>query len=118
MSTKLMDSTEKELESLHVGSKDCLGCQRHNKDIMIGYSYTNEKKHLRVLPSVKEVEAQFKDLGIDKKVLAKIIEAAQTYKTKEEEYEAKEFLYLFMTNKQAENLAKELQTTLEFNRQD
>lgn len=118
MSTKLMDSSEKEIESLHVGGKGCNGCKRHDMDVMIGYSYVNEKKRLRVLPSAKEVEAQFKDLGIDKKVLAKIIETAQTYKIKEDEYEAKDFLYLFMTNKQAENLSKEIKKTLEHNKQD
>jgi len=97
-----MTPTEKEIDVFAVYGKESNGCKRHEKDMMLSYTFKGEKELVRVLPSKKEILDKFKNLGIDKKVLAEIIEASQTYQQKEQEYAPKDIIDLFMTNKQGD----------------
>lgn len=110
-----MEPTEKEIDYFRVGDKECIGCKRHKKDIMLTYAAKDRKITLRSLPKADDVFEQFKNLGIDKKVLMNIINTAQTYKQGSESVHT-EFIDLFMSNKQAEALMAELQKTIERNK--
>lgn len=115
MSNKLMESTEKEIDYFRLGNKECNGCKRHKKDVMLTYVAKDKKVTIKSLPKPKDVFEQFKHLGIDKKVLMNVITAAQNYQEGVETVHT-EFIDLFMDNKQAESLLNELQKTLERNK--
>lgn len=118
MSNKLMTPTEKEVDFFSVYGKECNGCKRHSKDMMLSYNIKEDKTLLRTLTPKMEVYEKFKNLGIDKKVLLNIIESSQEYKTKEAEFNPSEIQCLFMSDKQAEDLIKTLQKTLEQNKKN
>ena len=70
MGNKLMTPTEKEVDFFSVYSKECNGCKRHGKDMMLSYTIKEDKTLLRTLTPKMEVYEKFKNLGIDKKVFA------------------------------------------------
>ncbi|TXI88443.1 MAG: hypothetical protein E6Q36_05635 [Chryseobacterium sp.] len=115
MGSNLMTPTEKEIEHFVTSNKECIGCKRHGKDVMLSYKPKNKGTITQLSPA-NEVFDKFKHLGIDKGVLMSIIEESQKTHTKEVPNGGYDIIDLFMTNKQAEDLANDLIRTVQNNK--
>ena len=55
--------TEKEITSITVHGNECIGCKKHNKDIMIAYTDNNSDEIIDLFLSTEQAESLLKRLS-------------------------------------------------------